>query len=97
MIMKTTLFLENQTAFPHTSNMDLAALSYPKVLQLETMINKIDKKDAELFCRIVEAVKINDLSLSEMLAFELTKIRILKRNLLVTVELIHRYRTKYIN
>lgn len=90
--MKTSLYLENQSTSLQSSYVGLAA-SYPKILQLEAISQKLLRKDDELFCRIVEAVKNNDEFLSKMLASELIKIRNLERNLLVTIELIYRSKT----
>jgi len=66
-----------------------------KISDLEICLHKLYHRENEIFNRIVLAIKSNDNAQSMILASELVRIRILKRNICVALELVYRYNTKH--
>jgi|GEM_PF-5213900 len=93
--MKTILLHKNQTCSTQTPNLDQNTICHQKILQIETILRRLDKRDNDLFFQIVEAVKKNNQISGKILTNELIKIRIMRRNLLFTIELIYRYNIIY--
>ena len=89
--MKTILLHKNQACPTQTSNLDQNTICHQKILQIETILKSLDKRDNDLFFRIVEAVRTKNQISSKMLTNELIKIRIMRRNILFTIEVIYRY------
>ena len=69
--------------------------AHSKTLDLETILHRLYHRENEIFNRIVVAIKINDNAQSMMLASELIRIRILKRNLCVVLEIVYHYNTRH--
>ncbi|QLH10480.1 hypothetical protein [Nitrosarchaeum sp. AC2] len=66
-----------------------------KTVDAEIVLQRLFRRENIIFNRIVMAIKTNDSTQSTMLASELIKIRILKRNLCVTLELMYHYNISY--
>lgn len=66
-----------------------------KTADAEIVLQRLFRRENIIFNRIVMAIKTNDSAQSTMLASELIKIRILKRNLCVTLELMYHYNISY--
>ena len=62
---------------------------------LETVLNRLYHRENEIFKRIVIAIRINDDAQSTMLASELLRIRVLKRNICFALELLYNYNTRH--
>ncbi len=66
-----------------------------KTVDAEIILQRLFRRENIIFNRIVMAIKTNDRAQSTMLASELIKIRILKKNLCVTLELMYHYNISY--
>lgn len=64
---------------------------------LEIVLHRLYHRENEIFNRIVLAIRTNDNTYGMMLASEIIRIRVLKRNLCVALELIYHHNTKYSN
>ena len=62
---------------------------------LETVLHRLYHRENEIFKRIVIAIRISDDAQSMMLASELLRIRVLKRNICFTLELLYNYNTRH--
>lgn len=71
--------------------------TYSNTNDLEIVLHRLYRRESEIFNRIVIAIRANDNAQSIMLASELIKIRILKRNLCVALELVYHHNTKHSN
>jgi len=61
--------------------------THTKTSNLEIVLQRLYRRENIIFNRIVMTIKTNDSAQSRMLASELIKIRILKRNLCIALEL----------
>ena len=66
-----------------------------KTSELEIILYRLYHRENEIFKRIVIAIRINDNAQSMMLASELLRIRILKRNLGLSLELLYKHNSKH--
>ncbi|MCV0412877.1 hypothetical protein [Nitrosarchaeum sp.] len=66
-----------------------------KTRDLEIVLQRLFQRENIIFNRIVMTIKTNDSVQSTMLASELIKIRTLKRNLCVALELMYHYHTSH--
>jgi len=64
---------------------------------LEIVLHRLYHRENEIFNRIVLAIRTNDNTHAMILASELIRIRVLKRNLCVALELVYHHNTKYYN
>jgi len=62
---------------------------------LKIILKRLSQKDDEIFTRIIMAMKINDDIQSMMLASELVRIRILKKNIHMILESLQYFKTKH--
>ncbi len=88
--MKMQMSRETQKSVLLSNNvvqMKQSTLFFNKKFQLEAILERLQKRDNEIFGRIVEAIKTKDSVLSRLLASELAKIRILKRSLIAVSKL----------
>lgn len=69
--------------------------THTKTVDLEIVLQRLFRRENIIFNRIVMAIRTNDSTQSTMLASELIKIRILKRNLCVALELMYHYNTSH--
>ncbi len=68
-----------------------------KTSDLEIILERLFRRENIIFNRIVLAIRINDNAQSTMLASELIKIRTLKRNLCIALELAYHYNITHHN
>lgn len=69
--------------------------THSNTTDLEVILHRLYHRENEIFNRIVIAIRINDNAQSTMLASELIRIRVLKRNLCVILELVYHHNTRY--
>ncbi len=69
--------------------------TYSKTSDLEIILHGLYHKENEIFNHIVMTIKTNDNTHSMMLASELIRVRILKRNICVALELAYRYKLRH--
>jgi len=89
--MKQTLSLKINSTFDSS----LIVLT-PEVAYLQTLLEKLSQKDDKIFKRIITAIKSNNDTESIMLASELVRIRILEKNIHMTLELLQYFKIKYL-
>lgn len=88
--MKMQMSRETQKSVLLSNNvvqMKQSTLFFNKKFQLEDILERLQKRDNEIFGRIVEAIKTKDSFLTRLLASELAKIRILERSLIAVSKL----------
>jgi len=90
--MKQTLSLKINSTFDSS----LIVLT-PEVAYLQTLLEKLSQKDDKIFKQIIIAIKTNNDSHSLMLASELGRIRILEKNIIMTLKLLQHFKTKHLN
>jgi len=90
--MKQTLSLKNINL---TFNPSLIVQTH-SVVYLKTILEELSQKDDKIFKRIITAIKSNNDTESIMLASELVRIRILEKNIHMTLELLQYFKIKYL-
>lgn len=94
--MKQTLCLKNTDL---NSTFDLSRTIQTTInsaVHLEIILERLSQQDDEIFTRIITAIKINNDIQSVMLASELARIRILKRNIRMILDLLQYFKTKHL-
>jgi len=69
--------------------------TYSKKSDLEIILHRLYHRENAVFNRIVIAIKTNENAQSMMLASELIRIRILKRNFCLALELMYHYNIRH--
>ena len=92
--MSTSILRENQPRIKQEVNAEQEPDLPQSVLEIGKIVERLDRKDSDLFSRIVDSVKTNNQIQGNILSLELTRIRTMKRNLLFTRELFYRYKIK---
>ncbi|MCE9651621.1 MAG: hypothetical protein K8Q89_00960 [Nitrosarchaeum sp.] len=87
--MKQTLYLKINSTFNPSLIVQTSEAAY-----LQILLGELSQKDYKIFKQIIIAIKTNSDTQSVILASELARIRILEKNICMTLELLQHFKTK---